>query len=247
MKHFQPSIPVDTAIRSRRSIRAFIGTPLASQTVAELLALAARAPSGTNMQPWRAYVIGRPKIDEISSAIRATGVSPTKASWDDYRYYPQEFPEPYLSRRRQVGAALYARLGIQRREVTKMRRHFERNFTFFGAPTGIILTIDRRLEQGSWLDLGMFIQTLLIAAQARGIGTCVQAAFAPYHHQIRPIIGMDASEVLVCGVALGYPDEDRAENGLRTERAPLHDWVVDLAGHLPDRAHAKHGETEPRP
>jgi nitroreductase len=220
---------VDSVIRKRRSTRAFRPEPVPAGTIRQILELAARAPSGTNMQPWRVYLLGKPMIDTVSKAISASGIRPDRAPWDDYRYYPDVFPEPYLSRRRQVGAALYGVLGIKRREVSRMRAQFERNYRFFDAPTGLFVTIDRRLEKGSWLDLGMFMQTLVLAAQARGIASCVQAAFAPFHHQIRPLIGMGDEEVLVCGIALGRPDESRPENALRTERAPLDEWVIDLS------------------
>ncbi|MEE4211188.1 MAG: nitroreductase [Parvularcula sp.] len=221
-------VAVDAAIRGRRSSRAFLPESLPNEILREILTLASRAPSGTNMQPWKVYVLGKPQIAQVAEAIAGSGIRADRAHWDDYRYYPDFFPEPYLRRRRQVGAALYELLGIGRRDVTRMRSHFERNFRFFGAPTGLFVTIDRRLEKGSWLDLGMFIQTLLIAAQARGIDSCVQAAFAPFHRQIRPLVGMRQEEVLVCGIALGRADPSRPENKMRTDRAPLDEWVVDL-------------------
>ena len=124
-------------------------------------------------------------------------------------------------------------MGIGRRDVKAMRTHFENNFRFFGAPVGLIISIDRRLEKGSWLDIGMFIQTVLLAAQARGIGSCVQAAFAPYHHQIRPVIDMPDNEILVCGIALGISDETRPENSLRTERDDISRWTRNLMGTKP--------------
>lgn len=228
MRRMQSICDVDSAIRGRRSTRAFRPEGISTEVIRDVLALASRAPSGTNIQPWRVYVVGKPQIAEISSAIRQSGIRPDRAPWDDYQYYPNEFPEPFLARRREVGAALYRLLGIGRRDVAKMRAHFDRNFRFFDAPIGLLVTIDRRLEKGSWLDLGMFMQTLLLAAQARGIATCTQAAFAPYHHQIRPIVGIDPGEVLVCGIAMGYADEQCPENSLRTSRANIDDWVVDV-------------------
>lgn len=221
-------IAVDAVIRERRSSRAFLSKPVPSQVVNDILSLASRAPSGTNMRPWRVYVLDRAYIDAVTTSIAASGVQPSKAVWDDYRYYPEVFSEPYSARRRQVGADLYRLLGIERRDVDKMRSHFERNFSFFGAPVGLLVTIDRKLEKGSWLDLGMFMQTILLAAQARGLGTCVQAAFAPYHRQIRPVVGMPDEEVLVCGIALGHTNKTSPENSLKTDRAPLGDWMVDL-------------------
>ena len=217
---------IDHAITSRRSVRAFLPTPVGRQTIAEILEVAARAPSGTNMQPWKTYVVTGRTRRAISEAILQSGIRAERAVWDEYRYYPTQFFEPYLSRRRAVGFALYRLLGIGRRDVERMRAQHDRNFVFFDAPVGMIFTIDRRLEKGSWIDYGMFLENIAIAARARGLHTCPQAAFAPYHRQIRPILDIPDHEVVVCGMALGYEDETEPENGLRTEREPLSQWAV---------------------
>jgi nitroreductase len=217
---------VDEAIRSRRSVRAFLPTPVDEELIREILELGARAPSGTNMQPWKAYVVQGEAKAAIATAIQASGVRAEKIKWEEYRYYPDKFFEPYLTRRRTVGFALYNALGIERREVERMRAQHDRNFVFFDAPVGIIFTIDRRLNQGSWLDHGMMLQTVMIAARARGLHTCPQAAFAPYHAEIRPILNIPDEEILVCGMALGYEDTTKAENNFRTERAPVDEWVT---------------------
>ena len=219
---------VDAAITSRKSVRAFLPDPVAREDVRAILEVAARAPSGTNMQPWKAYVVGKPKIDEIFQAIMDSGIKPERAVWDDYQYYPKRFVEPYLARRRSLGAALYGLLGIEKRDVKRMRAQFNRNFNFFDAPVGVFVTIDRRLEAGSWLDLGMFVQNILIAAQGRDIASCPQAAFAPFHKQIRPLVGIPDTEILVCGIALGYEDKDKPENGLLSERAPPNQWISEI-------------------
>ena len=219
---------VDEAIRSRRSVRAFLPDPVDMATVRDILEVSARAPSGTNMQPWRAYVTTGATKQAVTDAILNSGIRAEKAEWDEYKYYPDQFFEPYLSRRREVGFGLYGALGIGRRDVDRMRAQHDRNFTFFDAPVGLLFTIDRRLEMGSWLDFGMFLENIMIAARGRGLHTCAQAAFAPYHRQIRPILGMDEHEVLVCGMALGREDVSKPENGLRTTRAPLDEWVVML-------------------
>ncbi|WP_127523345.1 nitroreductase [Mesorhizobium sp. Z1-4] len=219
---------VDEAISTRRSVRAFLPDPVDNETMKDLLRLAARAPSGTNMQPWKAYVTRGAVKDRISDAILNSGVRAEKIEWDEYKYYPDKFFEPYLGRRRTVGFALYDALGIQRREVERMRSQHDRNFVFFDAPVGVIFTIDRRLNKGSWIDHGMFLQTLMIAARGRGLHTCPQAAFAPYHKQIRPILNISDEEIVTCGMAIGYEDTSKPENGFRTERAPLEDWVTFL-------------------
>ena len=217
---------VDEAIMSRRSVRAFLPDPIDEQTIKDILSVAARAPSGTNMQPWKVYVTTGDKKQAIADAILSSGIRAEKAEWDEYKYYPDKFFEPYLTRRRTVGWALYNSLGIQRREVERMRAQHDRNFVFFDAPVGMIFTIHRDLNMGSWVDHGMFLQSIMIAARARGLHTCPQAAFAPYHRQIRPVLGIPEEEIVVCGMALGYEDASKPENAFRTERAPVDDFVT---------------------
>lgn len=219
---------VDEAIVSRRSVRAFLPTPVDVTTIREILEVAARAPSGTNMQPWRTYVTTGDTKARIGDAILNSGMRAEKAVWDEYKYYPDQFFEPYLTRRRTVGFGLYQALGIGRRETDRMREQHDRNFVFFDAPVGMIFTIDRRLNQGSWIDLGMFLENIMIAARGRGLHTCPQAAFAPYHNQLRPLLGIPDEEIVVCGMALGYEDASKPENNFRTERAPIEDWVTFL-------------------
>jgi nitroreductase len=228
-KAAKPSIEsdiVDEAITSRRSVRAFLPDPVDEQTIRDILSVASRAPSGTNMQPWKVYVTQGEVKQQLSDAILNSGIRAEKAAWEEYRYYPDQFFEPYLSRRRAVGFALYGLLGIGRREVERMRAQHDRNFVFFDAPVGMIFTIDRRLNKGSWMDHGMFLQSIMIAARARGLHTCPQAAFAPYHKQIRPILGIPEEEIVVCGMALGHEDTSKPENRLRTERAPVEEFAT---------------------
>jgi nitroreductase len=219
---------VDEAITSRRSVRAFLPTPVDEDLIRDILAVAARAPSGTNMQPWKVYVVTGQTKERVSEAILNSGIRAEKADWDEYKYYPDHFFEPYLSRRRAVGFELYGLLGIGRRDVERMRAQHDRNFVFFDAPVGMIFTIDRRLELGSWIDHGMFLQSIMIAARGRGLHTCPQAAFAPYHRQIRPILQIPDEEMVVCGMALGYEDVSKPENQLRTEREPVEAFATFL-------------------
>ena len=224
-QHYDETDIVDEAIVSRRSVRAFLPTPVEDSVIRDILDVAARAPSGTNMQPWKVYVTSGETLRGISEAILNSGVRAEKAVWDEYKYYPDQFFEPYLGRRRANGFGLYSTLGIGRRDVDRMRAQHDRNFVFFDAPVGMIFTIDRRLNQGSWIDYGMFLQNIMIAARARGLHTCPQAAFAPYHRQIRPVLGIPEEEVVVCGMALGHEDTSKPESTFRTDRAPLDEWV----------------------
>jgi len=216
-------VTAEEAIASRRSIRAFLPTPVPRATVERILDIAARAPSGTNMQPWRGYALAGEQRQALSDALHAAADHKAEA---EYRYYPQEFFEPYLARRRKVGWDLYGLLGIARGETAKMQRQHAKNLDFFGAPVGIIFTIDRRLEIGSWLDYGMFLGNVTVAARGMGLDTCPQAAFAPHHRTIRAVLGIPDNEVVVCGMALGHADPSAPENTLVTDRAPARDFCA---------------------
>jgi len=216
---------VDLAITSRRSIRRFLPTVVPAATVEAILDVAARAPSGTNMQPWRGYVLAGTAKAALCDAVQAAFDRQEPGHAQEVQYYPDEFFEPYLSRRRAVGWDLYGLLGIARGEAAKMKAQHRRNFQFFDAPVGMIFTVDRRLATGSWLDYGMFLQNVMTAARGRGLDTCAQAAWSHYHQAIRPVLGLSAEETVVCGMALGHADPDAPENALRTTRAPARGFM----------------------
>jgi nitroreductase len=217
--------PVDDAIASRRSIRRFLPTPVPAATVEAILDVAARAPSGTNMQPWRGYVVVGAARDALVAAVQTVFDSGEPGHVQEVPYYPDEFFEPYLSRRREVGWGLYGLLGIARGEAAKMKAQHRRNFQFFDAPVGMIFTIHRRLATGSWLDYGMFLENVMTAARGRGLDTCAQAAWSHYHRAIRPVLGLSEEETVVCGMALGYADPDAVENSLVTVRTPARSFM----------------------
>ena len=216
---------VDDAISSRRSVRAFLDTPVPKEEIEEILKVSARAPSGTNMQPWKVYVATGDSLKELSEAVLAAFNDGSYGPEQTYKYYPDKFFEPYLGRRRKVGWDLYGLLGIEKGDGAKMHAQHGKNYRFFNAPVGMMFTIDNRLEIGSWLDYGMFLENIMIAARGRGLDTCPQAAWAPYHRAIRPVLDIPDEEVVVCGMALGYANNDAIENTLATERAPLDDFV----------------------
>ena len=212
---------VERAIESRRAIRAFLPDPVDPALVRRLLELAACSPSGTNMQPWRVRVLGPQSRARLEQGLIAALDSPDLPIEEEYRYYPQTFREPYLSRRRKVGWDLYSLLGVVRGDHEGMKRQTIANLRFFGAPVALMVTIDRDLEIGSWLDLGMFVQTFLIAAQAHGLDSCPQAIFARFHPVVRRELAIPESEVVVCGIALGKADPDAPANRLVPEREPV--------------------------
>jgi nitroreductase len=214
---------VDAAIVSRRSIRAFLPTPVARVDIEAILEVAARAPSGTNTQPWKVYVLTGAAKASLSDAILAAYRDPEqfRQHTEEYTYYPREWISPYIERRRKVGWDLYALLGLQRDNKAGMSAQHGRNYAFFDAPVGLIFTIDRVMEQGSWLDYGMFLQNVMVAARARGLDTCPQAAFTQFHRIVASQLDLPPHEMLVCGMALGWADPDKIENTLVTAREPV--------------------------
>lgn len=214
---------VDAAITSRRSIRAFQPTEVPRATIESILAVASRAPSGTNTQPWKVHVLTGEARAALSRKVRAAFDDPQQAGLhrEEYAYYPVEWRSPYVDRRRKVGWDLYGLLGIGKTDKQRMHEQHGRNYDFFGAPVGLIFTIDRVMQQGSWLDYGMFLQNVMIAARARGLDTCPQAAFTAFHRIIEEHLQLAPEEMVVCGMSLGHADPDAVENTLVTEREPV--------------------------
>jgi nitroreductase len=214
---------VDAAITSRRSLRAYLPTPVPRATVEQMLAVASRAPSGTNTQPWKVYVLSGEAKTALSRKIVAAYDDPAVRAThsEEYAYYPTQWQSPYIERRRKVGWDLYGLLEIGKSDKARMHAQHRRNYLFFDAPIGLIFTIDRVMQQGSWLDYGMFLQNLMVAARARGLHTCPQAAFIEFHRIITEHVGAPASEQVVCGMSLGHADPAAAENSLVTEREPV--------------------------
>ena len=218
---------VDEAIASRRSIRAFLPTPVSREDIEAILQVSARAPSGTNIQPWRVTVLTGAAKERLSDAILKVYHDKEAASahTEEYAYYPRQWVSPFIERRRKVGWDLYALLGLTRDDKAGMAAQHGRNYRFFDAPVGLIFTIDRVLEQGSWLDYGMFLQNIMVAARGRGLDTCPQAAFTQFHRIIGEQLGLPDNETVVCGMALGYADPEKIENSLITERVPVGEFV----------------------
>jgi nitroreductase len=218
---------VDQIITERRSVRAFLPDLVASEDIQRILEVASRAPSGSNTQPWKVYVLTGDSLTQLSEKILHAHQHPSteEPHTEEYNYYPVKWVSPYLERRRKVGWDLYALLGLARENKQGMHAQHGRNYAFFDAPVGLIFTIDRVMEQGSWLDYGMFLQNIMLAAKARGLDTCPQAAFTQYHKIIREQLQFPENEMLVCGMALGYADRSKVENTLVTERESVSAFV----------------------
>ncbi len=222
---------VDAAIESRFSARAFLPKPVPRADLEEILRVASRAPSGTNTQPWTVYVLqgaSRDALaDKVCAAHDAMRADPALAAQyrEEYDYYPQTWISPYLDRRRENGWSLYGLLGIGKGDKDKMHAQHQRNYRFFDAPVGMMFTVDRRMGRGSLLDYGMFMQNIMVAARARGLHTCPQAAWNGFAKIILPHIGAGEHEMLVCGLALGYADESAVANRLHTPREAVSNFT----------------------
>ncbi|GHU15764.1 nitroreductase [Betaproteobacteria bacterium] len=222
MSDFSPQTCATVAkvIRSRHSVRRFLPAPVSCEVVRELLELAARAPSGGNVQPWRVHVLAGEARKALSGAILSE-YEQGRQERRDFDFYPDQWREPWLSRRRKMGLGLYGLLKIAKGDKERMRAQSGRNYLFFDAPVGMILTLDEALGRGMFLDCGVFIGNLLTAARAHGLDTCVQDSFADYPATIRRHLKLGENERIVTGIALGYADPSAPENQLVTEREPI--------------------------
>ncbi|WP_114636433.1 nitroreductase [Polynucleobacter necessarius] len=223
------------AISSRMSVRAFTKETVSKQVILKLLNLAARAPSGTNTQPWKVYVLEgnilHKLCQQVCAAYDQIDVNPelAKEYQPAYEYYPAKWFSPYIDRRRENGWGLYGLLGITKGDKDKMHAQHRKNFEAFGAPVCFFFTIDKELGRGSMLDYGMFLENLMIAARGEGLDTCPQAAWNDYAKIILPIIGANENEMLVCGMALGYADKHEIVNTFHTLRVTAEEFTTWLS------------------
>ena len=212
---------VSEAVLSRKSIRAFTPQPINNKVIKDLLALAARSPSGGNLQPWKIFVVNDHSMKKFIEF---------QARWDQpetpgYAIYPSGLKEPYRTSRYQLGEAMYELLGIPREDKDARLQQVLRNFEFFGAPAAIFCFVDKQMGPPQWSDLGMFLQTFMLLAQEAGIDTCAQEAWAMKNDSVSEFVGSDKNDILFCGLALGYKDEDAVINQLSSERRPIEQWA----------------------
>jgi nitroreductase len=217
---------VSEALATRKTIRAFRPDPVPRETIEAMLTLAARAPSGGNLQPWRVYALLGEARNELVRRVAAKRAETPMGEAPEYHIYPLHLTEPYRTRRFRVGEQMYATMNIPREDKIARLKFFSRNWEFFGAPVGLIFTIDRQMQQGQWADLGMFMQSLMLLAREHGLHTCPQEAWAVWHSTIRDYLAVPENEMIFCGMAIGYADETAPVNALETERAPLGEYVT---------------------
>ena len=222
---------IDQIIRSRRSIRAFTSQAVDNELLKNILETASYAPSGTNTQPWKVYVVTGEMKDKICNAVievvENTRKNPELAEQyqETFRYYPTEWVSPFIDRRRQNGWALYGLLGIEKGDKDKMHAQHLRNYRFFDAPVGLFFTLNKVLGDGAKLDTAMFMQNIMLSAKSHGLDTCAQAAWNKYHRIVLPLLGAD-DEILISAMALGYADKDNVVNTLTPPRAGIDEFTV---------------------
>jgi len=217
--------PVEHAVRSRKSVRGFLPRPVPLELVERILSVAAYAPSGSNIQPWKAHLLTGASRDALSAALTRAHYDGTPAE-REYDYYPTTWRSPYQERRRATGWGLYSTLGIAKGDRAASSHQHARNYAFFGAPCVLLFTIDDDLGKGSWLDYGMFLQSIMVVATAHGLATCPQAALANYPDIVKRHLNIPASEVVVCGMSMGYEDPDAPANQFRPSRIGVADFLT---------------------
>ena len=215
---------VTEAIRNRKSTRAFLDKPVPDEVITTVLECARWAPSGVNSQPWQVAVVTGETKRQLGNALakqRADGETPRQ----DYNYYPTQIEQPYIARKRACGHALYSALGIKHNGIETRKAQWMKNYHGFDSPVTLLFFVDAILEKGSWVDVGMFIQNVMLAARGFGLETCPQAALAEYPDVIRNILNIADSKKLICGMALGYADYDDPSFQYRTEREPVENFT----------------------
>jgi nitroreductase len=224
---------VTQAISERRSARAYLNRPVPADLIRGIIEIARRTPSSSNMQPWRLSVMAGADLDRLRGAVRQSLTANPAAEGSEYKIYAPNLKDPYNRRRIKCAEDLYGMSGIPRDNKMARLMQFARNFDFYGAPVGMILSIDRTMEQGQWADVGMFLQSILLLAHERGLSACPQAAWAAMHKTVRAHLALPEEYIVFCGISLGYADSSQPINGLVTARAPF-DEIAEMRGFAED-------------
>ncbi|HEB89814.1 MAG TPA: nitroreductase [Deltaproteobacteria bacterium] len=222
----RPSRSVTEAIQTRRSVRDFLSDPVPEATVREILEIASRAASGGNLQPWKVNVLSGAARDEFVKTVAQRMKEMPFGEGPEYAIYPRDLGEPYRARRGKVAMDMYALVGVDRDDREARARQMGLNFSFFGAPVGIFISIDRAMGPPQYADLGIFLGNIMLLARERGLHTCAQEAWSLWGKSIREFTGIPEEDVVFCGIALGHANPDAPVNALRTERAPLEEFAT---------------------
>ncbi len=222
------SMTVSEAVLRRASIRDFLPTPVPPELIRRVLQTAARAPSGGNVQPWHLDVVAGARLDALKALMRQrtdAAAAPPAPEPPDYAIYPADLPPPYRDYRGQLTEQMYARLGIARDDKAGRRAWFARNFQAFGAPMLLFCSVDRRMGPPQWSDLGMLLQTVMLLLQEAGVDSCAQECWSAFPKTIGEFLGLPPERMLFAGMSIGWRNPEHPVNGLRSERAPLDDFV----------------------
>ena len=213
------------ALKKRKSVRSYLKKDVEKEKIELILNSAKYSPSGVNTQPWQVYVVSGEKKKKIESKVIESFDSNNKQKMD-YQYYPLVWEDPYKSRRKEAGLMMYKTLGITKEDILRQKEQWKANYRAFNAPVVLYFVIDEFLEKGSYLDYGMFLQSIMLSATSLGLSTCTQAALVEFPSIVKSELNIDKNKVLLCGMALGYEDEKALINSYRTPRIELDKFVV---------------------
>lgn len=222
-------ISVTEALLGRHSTRAFLNRPVAADVVRDIIETARHAPSGGNLQPWKLAAMTGADLKRLKVSVRESFARDPKGEGLENPIYPNPLKETYDERRRKCGEDMYAAIGVSRENKQGRLQQFARNYDFFGAPVGIILATDRTMGSAQWTDAGIFLQSVLLLAQERGLATCPQAAWAVVHKTVRAHLEWPDELTIICGISLGYADPAHPINAAVMDRAPFDD-IAQLRG-----------------
>lgn len=220
---------VSKAVESRTAVRAYLDKPVSADLLQEILVTAARSPSGGNLQPWHVWALSGDHLRRFKELVAGRARTNPMGEGTEYKIYPDTLGEPYRTRRFKNGEDLYRALEIPREDKARRLGQFAKNFAFFGAPVGLVFTIDRQMEPGQWADLGMYMQSVMLLAQERGLSTCPQEAWALWHKTIQEFLQLPPNLMVFAGMALGYADTSHPINLWRSDRAPASEFLTVLA------------------
>jgi len=212
---------VSEAVLARTSVRSFLNNPVSNRVLKNLLKKSSRAASGGNLQPWKIYVINNSSMTNFLQFQKKW----TKPEIPAYDIYPPNLKEPYRTSRYELGEQMYELLGIGREDKDARLAQVMENFRFFGAPCAFFCFVDRQMGPPQWSDLGMFLQTFMLLAKEAGLDTCAQEAWSIKHDSVSEFVQAEESDILFCGMAIGYKDETAAVNSLKSERRALNQWA----------------------